>query len=129
MIYVKRDDVGRVIALSAVPPAQVGADSSGWQQIAPDHPLCQALGAFFNAPGSGSGLESSCTAEQVTNDIGATDAGLIRVLEDLIDVLVERGVIRFTDLPEAAQNKLTARQSRRAELRKLTLLDDEHDCI
>ena len=31
-----------------------------------------------------------------------SDADMIRVLEDLIEVLLQRGVIRITDLPEAA---------------------------
>lgn len=45
-----------------------------------------------------------------------SDLELIRVLEDLVAVLVERGVIRYTDLPEAAQRKLQARAEVRAGL-------------
>ncbi|EKD97704.1 MAG: hypothetical protein ACD_23C00767G0001, partial [uncultured bacterium] len=33
--------------------------------------------------------------------LSQTDTSLVRVLEDLIDVLITRGVIQFTDLPEA----------------------------
>lgn len=39
------------------------------------------------------------------------DAGLIRVLEDLVDVLVARNVINITDLPAEAQHKLFARKN------------------
>jgi hypothetical protein len=39
------------------------------------------------------------------------DAGLIRVLEDLVDVLVARNVINITDLPGEAQHKLFARKN------------------
>lgn len=59
------------------------------------------------------------------NELSATDLGLIRVLEDVIDLLIERGVIRFTDLPAAAQTKLLERRSMRASLQKLDLLGDE----
>lgn len=65
------------------------------------------------------------TVEAGQNELSATDLGLIRVLEDVIDLLIERGVIRFTDLPAAAQTKLLERRSMRASLRKLDLLGDE----
>lgn len=55
-----------------------------------------------------------------------SDLEMIRVLEDLVDVLVNRGVIRYTDLPEAARNKLHARADTRAQLSGLSgLLGDE----
>ncbi|UIP87180.1 tryptophan synthase subunit beta [Pseudomonas phenolilytica] len=57
----------------------------------------------------------------------ASDLEMVRVLEDLIGVLIDRGVIRFTDLPEVAQRKLRARQQTRARLGGLSALlsDDE----
>jgi len=58
----------------------------------------------------------------------STDLEMVRVLEDLVGVLIDRGVIRFTDLPEAAQRKLQARAQTRAQLGSLSrLLDDEED--
>ncbi|MNV95727.1 hypothetical protein D3C71_1906530 [compost metagenome] len=57
-----------------------------------------------------------------------SDLELIRVLEDLVSVLVERGVIRYTDLPEAAQRKLQARAEVRSSLGCLSgLLGDEDE--
>lgn len=41
------------------------------------------------------------------------DADLVRVLEDLVDTLAARGVLRITDLPPPAQAKLFARQAHR----------------
>lgn len=59
-----------------------------------------------------------------------TDAGLARVTEDLIDILINRGVIQFTDFPQAAQAKLLQRRQTRATLSKrLQLLDDDADLI
>ena len=48
--------------------------------------------------------------------LSQTDTSLVRVLEDLIDVLITRGVIQFTDLPEAAKAKLLERRETRASL-------------
>jgi hypothetical protein len=54
------------------------------------------------------------------------DADFVRVLEDLIDVLIAKGVLRMTDLPVQAQQKLNQRKQRRARLAEdLDLLDDE----
>jgi len=64
--------------------------------------------------------------------LSRSDTSLVRVLEDLIDVLINRGVIQFTDLPEAAQAKLLERREARATLSKrLQLLptDPEDDLM
>lgn len=60
-------------------------------------------------------------------DLRSSDQDMARVLEDLIGVLVARGVIRFTDLPEAAQRKLQARAHTRAKLGALSALVEEED--
>jgi len=39
-----------------------------------------------------------------------TDTSAARILEDLIDVLIEKNQILFTDLPEMAQKKLLGRK-------------------
>jgi hypothetical protein len=43
----------------------------------------------------------------------AADADFVRVLEDLIDTLIMKNVIRHTDLPAAAQTKLVLRKGLR----------------
>ena len=42
-----------------------------------------------------------------------SDADFVRVLEDLIDTLITKNVIRHTDLPPAAQKKLMLRKGLR----------------
>jgi hypothetical protein len=49
-----------------------------------------------------------------------SDLELVRVIEDLVNVLVDRGVMRFTDLPEAARNKLQHRANTRAQVEGLS---------
>lgn len=57
----------------------------------------------------------------------SSDLEMVRVLEDLIGILMDRGVIRFTDLPEAAQHKLQTRAQSRAQLNSLSKLLDEEE--
>ena len=55
-----------------------------------------------------------------------SDLEMIRVLEDLIHLLIHKGVVRITDLPEAAQAKLSERSRTRDALGGLTgLINDE----
>lgn len=53
-----------------------------------------------------------------------SDIHLARVLEDLIGLLIERNIIRFTDLPLAAQKRLNERQTMRKTTELSELLDD-----
>lgn len=63
-----------------------------------------------------------------STQLSELDADFIRVLEDLIDVLVAKGVIRLTDLPAEALNKLVRRKQARTRLRDaLDLIDDEEE--
>ncbi|WP_443191206.1 hypothetical protein [Pseudomonas indica] len=58
----------------------------------------------------------------------SSDLDLIRVLEDVVSVLVVRGLISFTDLPEAARLKLDQRALARAEIEGLAdVLGEEKD--
>ncbi len=67
---------------------------------------------------------------QGQRELASSDSGLARVTEDLIDILIHRGVIQFTDFPAAAQAKLLQRRLTRATLsRRLRLLDGEADTI
>jgi len=66
--------------------------------------------------------------KQQSKGFSALDTDFIRVLEDLIDTLIEKGVLRLTDLPASAQVKLNERKDFRRRLNHdLNLLDDhEH---
>jgi hypothetical protein len=71
---------------------------------------------------------SALPAGQAEELLSQSDTGIVRVLEDLINELINRGVIKFTDLPVPAQNKLLSRQQTRSQLKNaLGLLpaDDE----
>lgn len=53
-----------------------------------------------------------------------TDGELIRVIEDVVEVLIEKNLIMFTDLPEAAQIKLNSRARIREDMRHLHSLEN-----
>ncbi|GGW67025.1 tryptophan synthase subunit beta like protein [Alishewanella tabrizica] len=57
-----------------------------------------------------------------------SDGELARVLEDVIDALTMKGILTFTDLPIAAQEKLLQRKLLRKRLGGLELIsnDDDH---
>lgn len=102
MRYVARDGAGQVVAVSLVQDAAHG------EALADDAP---ELAAFArNLPDRG--------------PLADSDLRLVRVLEDLVDLLIDKEVIRFTDLPGPAQDKLMERRSLRHNLRGLKLLDD-----
>lgn len=84
------------------------------EPLQPDHP--EVLGFL--------GVEN---ADQYR--FSSLDAGLVRVLEDLVDTLIDRNVIRITDLPVEAQNKLFERKRFRERSRQhaLKLLPEAED--
>ena len=50
----------------------------------------------------------------------------VRVLEDVVQLLVDKGIILFTDLPESAQDKMLYRQKLRSSMKdKLNLIGDD----
>lgn len=101
MMHIQRDERGDIIGLLQRPLTEDEAASGEWEAA---DPTDSAVVAFARRLGDAS------------NPLALTDAELARVTEDLIDVLIDRGVIQFTDLPVAAQNKLLQRRQTRASL-------------
>jgi len=103
-MYIKRSDDGVIVAISKIQEA--GFD----EQLSTDSDEIQHFLAVSKIARKQSFEES--------------DLNMVRVLEDLINVLIERNLIRFTDLPMAAQSKLLSRRELREDI---NLLDDEDD--
>lgn len=115
MIYIKCDEKGEIVAVGTEDPESGAAEQRQWIRVDDRDPRLQG---FCRALIGGD------------DELMRSDAGFIRVLEDVIDLLVERSVIMFTDLPPAAQEKLMARRSARARLRDdYSLLDEEQGLI
>lgn len=103
-MYLKRNAQGEIVALSKVAAADF------IEQVRDDDAQLLAF------------LQSAKSLEQLT--LEQTDTAMARVLEDVVSLLVEQGVIRFTDLPSAAQDKLLARRELRGKRQGIELLDD-----
>lgn len=74
--------------------------------------------------------ESDTSSPKPEDDLARMDAEFIRVLEDLIDALVAKGVINLTDLPPQALEKLNQRRRVRRRLRgALDLIQDDDGFI
>jgi hypothetical protein len=96
MPYVTRDASGRIVALAETAP------SEGAEELPATHP--EVLDFVF------------VEAEDSSRRFLASDLALIRVFEDLVEVLVRKHVLAMTDLPPAAQDKLMDRRSLRTYL-------------
>jgi hypothetical protein len=96
MPYVTRDEDGRLVGLSEVP---LDEDAEELPIGAPE------VDAFLHRIGG---------VEAVGGDpFVEVDLDFIRVLEDLLEVLMGSGILKFTDLPEAARVKLRERRAMR----------------
>ena len=106
MPYVIRNVDGAIVGLT-----DTGQDP-GDEELALEHPEVQAF------------LEN--TKEQLLS----SDSETIRVIEDLVDALIQKKLITLTDLPLAAQQKLNERQRIRSELNVLeNLMVEEEDIL
>ena len=72
-------------------------------------------------------LESG-SASEAQGALAASDREMARIVEDLIDVLIAKNVVNFTDFPPEAQKKMLRRQGLRRNLSPLRdLVGDEDD--
>lgn len=65
------------------------------------------------------------TNDSLIRILASTDVGVMRILEDLINLLVNKNIIMSTELPEDAQIKLRQRQQMRQRIRKETFIVDD----
>ena len=59
---------------------------------------------------------------ELKHDLITSDMNMARVLEDLIDALLRKGVIAMSDLPAAARDKLQMRRKMRTEIRDIPVI-------
>ena len=80
-------------------------------------------------------MEEKHSAEEPSNgkgkkELNSLDDGFIRVLEDLIDALLNNGVLKVTDLPPQALQKLEQRKAARQRFRDSnSLINDDEELI
>ncbi len=112
MAYVQRDQQGKIIAVFETP--QTDAQES----VSLDSP--ELLEYLVNSADGG----------DARTILSTSDVTLIRVIEDLVNTLIEKKVILFTDLPLAAREKLASREKIRGHLNSLdNLMSDDQGIL
>lgn len=107
MPYILRDESGEITAIS-----QSAMPYAGWEEV---------------EQGSKEYLAYLDDAISKEDRFRESDIQLARVLEDLISLLIDRDFIRFTDFPNAAQQRLLERQGLRSKKSDLNLLDENEN--
>lgn len=102
MPYVKRNKQGAIVAVHDTP-------------IDDDYQWIEA-----------NELEVSAQAKEA---LTSTDQEMVRVVEDLIDLLMAKQIFVFTELPEAVQAKLNSRKRLREDINSLAILVKDDDAL
>ncbi len=101
MPYVTRDQNGRIATIHATQSVEAT------ENLVPGDP---ELVDFLGRASDSAGLQSALLT---------SDLELVRVLDDLTTVLIDKRIIMLTDLPKAAQQKLAHRYDLRSQLADL----------
>lgn len=101
MPYIMRGEDGGIVAVFGEPQDEAR------EELSPNDP---ELNAFLSR-NEGDAVDQTHAHAMLS----ASDTQMVRVLEDLVEILIHKGVILITDLPDEAQVKL----SERRRLRKL----------
>lgn len=104
MPYVQRNPSGDVVALTAEP-------GESRETLCADAPEVIA----FLAGVSDAGEHKSGNAGSA-GDLLLADLKMIRVIEDVIDLLIAKNVIIFSELPAAVQSKILQKRGQREKL-------------
>ena len=111
MPYIQRNESGAIVSLTALPVSDKD------QFLPPDDP--EVL-EFLTHPKMGEGVR-----EKATMELFAADLKMIRVVEDLVDLLTMKGIIMFSELPQAVQEKIICKRVTREKASSHDILVDD----
>jgi hypothetical protein len=106
MLYVERTEDGKINSLHSSPHPNADEQKSIMDEEILDF------------------LHTSVNADSRKLLLSLSDMGIIRLLEDLIDLLIQKNVIFFTELPPQAQERITERKRIRETLASQSLTVD-----
>jgi hypothetical protein len=101
MPYARRNQSGEIVALFQAPMSE----GENLERVAPSDP---AVLQFL--------LKNEPSGQELIQFLSSTDTGMVRVLEDVVELLIDKNVILFTELPVPAQQKLLTRRRARETL-------------
>ena len=106
MVYIERDAEGKIVSI------RQHADRPGLEsKTVIDAEVLTFLGCD--------------TTEELIHVLTMTDREVIRILEDLIELLIKKNIIIFTELPLEAQQKLQVRRQVRQSIGKASIIVDD----
>lgn len=107
MPFIRRDTTGSIVEAREAPTGEV------IEFLEPDDP---EIVRFMTRQGG---------AAQIREQLSVSDSDMVRVIEDVIDVLIRKGVIETADLPAAVHAKLARRRELRRTMGTLSRLIGE----
>lgn len=107
MFYAEKDQNGHIVAIRKDP----GSDGESVEVISEEE--------LFDF------LTSRNETDYYESLLRVTDTRVIRVLEDLIDVLISKQVIMLTDLPDGARQLIGTRKEARRRMQAFRLAEDD----
>lgn len=107
MLYIERNSEGKIVSVSQ-------------QAYKPDVELKSAIDEELLQF-----LAENADSDFWVKILSISDLGIIRILEDLVDVLVAKNLIMYTDLPVDAQEKIRERKKVRERMESESLVVDD----
>lgn len=107
MLYVERDGRGNIVAIYNAPNEKATEQKDS------------ADGEVLDFLSETAGEDSRKLL------LSLSDKGMIRLIEDLIDLLIRKNIILFTELPEQAREKMQERSKLRGEIASHSLTVDD----
>jgi len=95
MPYAERNEEGQIISLHSAPT------ETATEELSADN--AEVIAFLFTEESGG----------RLKDFLSVTDTELARVVEDLVDLLISKNLILFTELPDAARQKLISRRRAR----------------
>jgi hypothetical protein len=111
MPYVERDLAGRIKRLSREPTPRA------LEFLDTDHPEVRQF------------IADAARSSEILESLQASDIEFVRVLEDLIELLTQKGMIARDELPEAVRQKLLLRSRLRRQFRESPLIKLDDDAV
>lgn len=111
MLYVERNSDGEIVSVRRDP----GGSEMEQKQSIDDEILM-----FLSKNGS---------KDSILHLLSKMDVSIIRILEDLIDLLVDKNIIMFSELPEQAREKLRNRKHLRDRMGRATFIVEDSDIL
>lgn len=97
MIYIQRDQNQKIIDIQF-------QQTEGFEEIGLFEPELKSF------------LENSKNEMLIKTVLEKLDLDMVRVIEDMVDLMIDKELILFTDLPSPVQNKLLFKRSIRQSL-------------